>query len=372
MLLYFIKSQQADYLKILIITTIKPYKGSGTGITEYTYQLFEHLKPILPKSNNINFLYPLLDSKRNNIKGLLHANTSFKKTIANIPKDKYDVIHITDHEIGFAAKILKKSENNAKIITTIHDLSRFENGLHRGLSQKVYNKLVQGSIKDAIKYSDSILCNSSQTLNTIAERFGPIKNIKVVSHGTNDVIIKAKIPKRKPHKKFTIGYISALMKHKNVIFLLKTAGILKSKPGYKFVIYGTGIDKNMLLKFKQDNDLDNVEFKGYLKEDNKLKAYDAFDAFAFPSLYEGLGYPILEAQACGLPVIIYKYAKISKEVRKYCFEAESSEHMAQIIENIKENGYNKKLSKKATAYARSFTWEKCARETFEIYTRLCE
>ena len=214
------------------------------------------------------------------------------------------------------------------------------------------------------------MCNSSQTLNTIVERFGPIKNIKVVSHGTNDVIIRAKIPKRKHHKKFVIGYIGALMKHKNVIFLLKAAEILKSKAEYKFAIYGTGIDKNMLLKFKHDNGLDNVDSNRYLKEDNKLKAYDSFDAFAFPSLYEGLGSPILEAQSRGLPVIIYKYGKIPKEVRKYCFEAESPEHMAQIIENIKENGYNEKLKKKATEYARSFTWEKCARETLEVYKKV--
>ena len=44
--------------------------------------------------------------------------------------------------------------------------------------------------------------------------------------------------------------------------------------------------------------------------------------------------------------------------------------MAQIIENIKKNGYNEKLRNKATAYARSFTWERCARETLEVYERV--
>ena len=357
-------------MKILIITPIKPYRGSGSGIAEYSYKLFENIKRMLTYPDKIDSLYALSTSKRNDIKGILYTNTIFKKNIANIPSHKYDIIHITDHEIGFAAKILKKSGNNAKIMTTIHDLSRFEKGLHRGLTQKVYNRLVQGSIKDAIKYSDFMLCNSFQTLNTMVKRFGPIKNIKVVPHGTNDAIIKAKIPKRKSHEEFVIGYIGALMKHKNVIFLLKAAEILNSKREYKFVIYGTGMDKNMLLRFKQDNSLDNVEFEGYLKEGSKLKVYDGFDAFAFPSLYEGLGYPILEAQSRGLPVIIYKYGKIPKEVRKYCIEAESPEHTAQIIENIKENGYNEKLRKKVTEYARGFTWEKCARETLEVYKRV--
>ncbi len=357
-------------MKILIITSIRPYIGSGSGIAEYSYRLIEHIKRMLTKYDKIDCLYVLSKSKRNDIKGILYTNTIFKKTITDIPASKYDIIHITNHEIGFAAKILKKTGNNAKIITTIHDLSRFESGLHRGLSQKIYNKLVQGSIKDAIKYSDFILCNSYQTINTVIERFGNIKNIKVVSHGINDAIIKAKMPKRKPHKKFIIGYIGALIKHKNVIFLLKSADILKSKPEYKFVIYGTGMDKNMLLRFKQDNGLENVEFKGYLKENSKLKTYDGFDAFTFPSLYEGLGSPILEAQSRGLPVIIYKYVKIPKEVRKYCFEAKSPEHMIQIIENLKENDYNENLRLKAIKYARSFTWERCAKETIDAYIKI--
>ena len=46
--------------------------------------------------------------------------------------------------------------------------------------------------------------------------------------------------------------------------------------------------------------------------------------------------------------------------------------MAQIIENIKENGYSKKLKKKATEYARSFTWERCAKETLEVYKKVLE
>ncbi|MEM0143782.1 MAG: glycosyltransferase, partial [Candidatus Parvarchaeum sp.] len=96
----------------------------------------------------------------------------------------------------------------------------------------------------------------------------------------------------------------------------------------------------------------------------------SFNAFIFPSLYEGLGYPILEAQSRGLPVIIYKYGKIPKEVKKYCFEAESPEHMAQIIKELKENGYNEALRKKATEYARSFTWEKTAKETLKVYKKV--
>jgi len=59
-------------------------------------------------------------------------------------------------------------------------------------------------------------------------------------------------------------------------------------------------------------------------------------------------------------------------VRKYCFEAESPEYMAQIIKQLKENGYNEKESKKAMDYARSFTWERTAKETLEVYKKVLE
>ena len=355
-------------MRILLISTIKSYKGSGSGLLEYTYRLISNLKPMLKRKDKIEELYALESARRNDIWGILEVNTKFKNKIKGIPKEKYDIIHITNQEIGFAAKILKKSGNKAKVITTIHDLSRFENSLHRGIVQKTYNKLVKGSTIEAIKYSDFLLCNSSQTYDTVIERFGRIKNMKVVLHGTNEILLRAPI-KKSSNKTFNIGYIGALMKHKNVIFILNAATHLRSKD-FKFAIYGTGIDAKMLKNYVDRNALSNVNLIGHLDETNKVQTYDIFDTFVFPSLYEGLGSPILEAMARGLPVIIYKYGKIPKEVRKYCLEAESPEHMAQIIEDLKENGYNEKLRKKATEYARSFTWEITARETLKVYKKV--
>ena len=356
-------------MKVALVNTVKPSPGTGLGMSEYTYQLTKHLK-VLDKNLKIDNIYAVSEPKRNNILGLLYTNTIFKLKIKKLSKMDYDIIHITDHEIGFVAKILKKSGSSARIVTTIHDLARFEKGLHSGLTQLLYNKLVQSSIKDAITYSDYLLCDSSQTYKAVENKLGKKTNMEIVLPGTNDFVINARIRLRR-NKVFSIGYIGALMKHKNIIFILEAAKFL-DKTKFNFLIYGTGIDESMLKKFKEDNELNNVYLRGYLKEEDKIKVYDNFDVFVFPSLYEGFGLPILEAQARGLPVIIYKYGKIPKEVRKYCFEAESPEHMAQIIEQLKENGYNEKERKKAMEYARSFTWERTAKKTLEIYKKVCD
>ncbi|MDE1834869.1 MAG: glycosyltransferase, partial [Candidatus Micrarchaeota archaeon] len=72
----------------------------------------------------------------------------------------------------------------------------------------------------------------------------------------------------------------------------------------------------------------------------------------------------------GLPVIINKQGRIPSEVRKYCFEAKDPENMADIIKKLKQNGYNEKDRKKAMEYARSFTWEKEAEQTLEVYEKI--
>ena len=90
----------------------------------------------------------------------------------------------------------------------------------------------------------------------------------------------------------------------------------------------------------------------------------------FPSMYEGFDLPILEAQARGLPVIIYKKGGISKEIRKYCLGARGEKHMAGIIGDLRRNGYDIRIKKKTMEYVRSFTWAKCAQKTSKSYMEL--
>ena len=78
----------------------------------------------------------------------------------------------------------------------------------------------------------------------------------------------------------------------------------------------------------------------------------------------------LRAQARGIPVIIYKDAKIPEEVKKFCIPARDEFEMLELAKKIKESGYNEKLRIKMKTYARSFTWEKCAKDTLKVYQRV--
>ena len=173
-------------------------------------------------------------------------------------------------------------------------------------------------------------------------------------------------------KSFRFLYVGGLIPRKGFDLLLR-AYLEEFKPEEDVCLvvrdfYYASQWKEEIKNLSQRKDIPEIlHYTTYLLPFQIPNLYRACHVYVHPYRGEGFGLPILEAQACGLPVIIYKKGKIPKEVRKYCFEAESPEHMAQIIESIKENGYNEKLRKKATKYARGFTWDKCAKSTFETY-----
>jgi glycosyltransferase involved in cell wall biosynthesis len=63
---------------------------------------------------------------------------------------------------------------------------------------------------------------------------------------------------------------------------------------------------------------------------------------------------------------------IPKETRKFCIEAADPEDLATKIIEIMKNGYNEKKMRRAVEYARSFTWEKNAKKTVELYRKVIE
>ncbi len=357
-------------MRIALISTIKPEPGSGDGMTEYAYQLYSKLKG----KADITLLYVTGRSRRNNMADLLYANTLFKGRIRDLSKGDFDLVHITNQEVGFAAKIIRKANKGTKIVSTIHDLTRFKREAHSGKFQGVYNRLVAESVNSAAKYSDYLIFVSSLTRADMAKRFGGRMGggrAAVISSGIDDRLRRG-VPRPKASRPFVVGYLGSLAKHKNVSLLVEAAETLREDQGIRFDIYGTGVMHGLLKRQIASHELSNVKLKGFAPEKDKAKIYAGFDAFVFPSLYEGFGFPILEAQACGLPVILYKGGKIPEETSRYCFKASGAGEMARIIRRLKDGGYSPRLKKRATEYARSFNWGRCAKETFGVYKKCLE
>jgi glycosyltransferase involved in cell wall biosynthesis len=331
---------------------------SGAGIQRYMFELYTNLAKITKDIDKVEFKPIKLIGN-----GLSFALETFFADLSN-----YNILHNL-MPVPFLGNV--KSRNI--LITTAHDFQTilypqftFDHGVT--LMDKLWLMLViNPGIKRALS-SDYLICDSTQTKDEAIKLGFDKDKIFVINLGVDKRFFEP-ITKKRGRSIFTVGYLGALRKRKNLEFGIIAANLISDRNIF-FDIWGKKEYEYEYLKSIEKNK--NIKFKGFAPENKIVNIYDSFDVFIFPSLHEGLGLPILEAQARGLPVIIYKYGKIPKEVRKYCLEAESPEHMAQIIEHIKENGYNEKERKKAMEYARSFTWEKTARETLEVYKKVLE
>ena len=264
------------------------------------------------------------------------------------------------------------NRNNNILCSTIHEFQAVSHPEVNNFQDKTIKDLVwrffvaEPSYKSALN-SDYIIASSKQTVKEALDLGYSKSRLFLVNLGVDRGFLTPTINKRNDQK-FRVLYLGALSPRKNVKFAINAFKKTDLSNGI-LELWGKNIyKKEDLAKFVGGDK--RIYLKGIASEKDLCSIYDSADVFCYPSLYEGFGIPIFEAMARGLPVIIYKNALISDEVRRYCFEAEDESDMANIIEDIKNNGYNNGLKKKATEYARSFTWEKTAKKTLEVYKNI--
>ncbi len=224
----------------------------------------------------------------------------------------------------------------------------------------------------ASKFANFISVDSTLTYKDLIRFFPSCRNkIKVIPLGVDRKFVplenKEKL-KQKYYKtdKFVIGYLGALGRRKRVDKLIidfKKNWLLKNSV---LAIWGKGKLEGYL-KHLARNDK-RIRFMGFAPEEEIVEIYNSFDAFVFPSYYEGFGLPIIEAVACGIPTFVYKDSHIPEEVKKYAFEIESIEEILEILENIKPE----KLKKLSEKVKREFDWDRTVEETINLYKQLLE
>jgi glycosyltransferase involved in cell wall biosynthesis len=116
-----------------------------------------------------------------------------------------------------------------------------------------------------------------------------------------------------------------------------------------------------------------VIFTGQIRERDKAPLYSGATVFSFVSLYEGFGMPVLEAMACGRPVLTSNTSALPEVVGDAGLtvnprsETEISEGLRQLLE---DEQMRRDLSERALERARFFTWRQVAEQTVEVYRRV--
>jgi phosphatidylinositol alpha-mannosyltransferase len=99
--------------------------------------------------------------------------------------------------------------------------------------------------------------------------------------------------------------VGRLEKRKGVKYLIKAFKVLQERmPEAQLLIGGTGPDREKLEALVSEQDIQNVQFLGYLEDAEKIRIMQKADVFCSPALYgESFGIVLLEAMACGTPVV---------------------------------------------------------------------
>lgn len=118
---------------------------------------------------------------------------------------------------------------------------------------------------------------------------------------------------------------------------------------------------------------DQIVRLGHVRREWMPALYAGAEMFVFPSFYEGFGLPVLEAMACGAPVISSNVSSLPEVVGDagLMVDPQSIDELADAMELLLDDtNYSEQLKQKGFAQAAKFSWEKAARETLDVYKAL--
>ena len=224
-----------------------------------------------------------------------------------------------------------------------------------------------------LKKYDHIITISKSTKTELNQDYGYPKSRITVAYPGVDHNFK---PGKKPNNQFTLLFLGGLKQRKNPQFLLKLLAKLNNRK-IKLVFAGTGPLLTELKKLTESLQLENqVQFTGFVREQDKVNIYQSADILLLPSLKEGFGMTITEAAACGIPSIGADHYSISEIIKdgKTGYLAKPNDlkdWSNKLIQLIKEPKLRLQMGKEARKHAlKHFTWDKNINKHLKIYESL--
>ena len=263
-------------------------------------------------------------------------------------------------------------------VATCHDLIPI---LFPRLYSQVPSRFYFAWAKRAYRRVNGVIAISEAVKRSLVEKFGvPAKNIAVVHHGVEacffeDPGIEAPYPGGR-----YFFYAGGLDQRKRIDLILSSFAAVKNDVAEHLVLCGHWDARDTMRLGKTANDLgigDRVHRLEYVTDRQVIALYRGATAFLFPSLYEGFGLPVLEAQAAGCPVITNRLSalpEVGKDAVLYLDdmgEGGDVERMGSALKRLSTDGdLRRELISAGVKNARAFTWEETARKTKDVYLRL--
>lgn len=291
-------------------------------------------------------------------------------------KDRPDVLFMPIQTLPFVMP------SRLKTVITIHDLAFLLYPETFPASDRLKHKIFAWH---AIKRADKIIAVSEATKKDVVRFYKAVpEKIKVVHHGYDksifrpfqnqkdcDIInrVKSKYKITKPY----VLYVGALQPRKNILGLVKAFELLNDSK-YQLVIAGgrAWLYDEIFAYAKKASCGDNIIFTGRFETSELPALLWGAEVFVLPSLYEGFGLPVIEAMACGTPVITSNISSLPEVAGQAAIlvDPRKPDEITKAIKRVvKDNNEKRKMSQNGLENIQRFSWEKCAKETLETLTQ---
>lgn len=323
----------------------------------------------LPKTSNFNIV------KVNTSPYPLWEQYYLPKAVKDIG---IDILHCTSNTCPITLKV--------PIILTLHDIIYLEKwNFTEGTSYQIAGNLYRRwNVPIAVKLAKHILTVSDFEKNRIINQFKIESNsITTVYNGVgnhfkkitdNETLIRAKKLYNLPDN--YIFFLGNTDPKKNVIGVLKALSILKENGKLGSKLFMLDINREYLYKLlRQINDislLDDIVFYGYVPNSDLPAIYSQANLFLYPSLRESFGITLLEAMACGVPIITSNTSsmpEVAGNAAVYVNPFDPNEIANAIYELQSNQNKQKNIISKGAIRVEQFTWQANAIQTLDIYNK---
>lgn len=360
-------------------------QGGRSGLATYIHGLLGALQ-LEDHENTYELLMPKNDA---DLIPLINAN--FSKVLKS-PLISWPLVNIAWHNLVLAAAGKRFNllhipsarripmVKRTKVVATVHDLAAFSVEAKHDPARMLFNRKI---VPAMIRRADHVVAVSQSTKEDLLRFAGyPEDRISVIHSGIDHDLFQP-VPKeeavnrlRSKHglKHPFFVYVSRL-EHpgKNHIRLIEAFERFKleNDSAHQLVMVGADWPGAEAIRSRAAASpvKDDIIFLGFVPKDSLPLLYSGCDLMAFPSLFEGFGFPILEALACGAPVICSRTSSLKELAGDLLptFDPFDSQAIFECIETVVSTGWDPDRRSQGMEYASCFNWRETARKVMEVY-----
>jgi glycosyltransferase involved in cell wall biosynthesis len=356
---------------LLVVTA-----GKGS-MDEYGRQLARHLPGVATLETDVgqasaeSFGVPAMS------RAAVRAAAADLRFVRDLRRRRDTVPHFANHHLARYGPALGR-----RYIVTAHDVIRWMDLRARGTplidALTVRDRVMVATDAAGLRRATAVVAVSQTTARHLVERVHvPRARVHVVYEGVDHELFRPVAPHREPWP--YVLFVGSEHRRKEVVTLLRAFAELRREPRFRDLrLLKVGAAGRPAARYRgpveraiRELALDGrVVFTGHVGDRQLPSLYSGATCLAFPSVAEGFGLPVLEAMACGCPVVVstaWALPEIAGDAALAFPPRDAHRLAAALRELLSDASLCHELRAKGIARAARFTWERSAREAADVY-----